>query len=180
MATPPVFSAGQVLTAAQLNAVGLWLINTTTFTATNTINFDNVFTSDFRNYRIVYDFTSDDNGQAEVRMRVGGVTTSGGTDYAWSRFYKTTTTAPADNGGSNTQAYGVFTSTSTADSGMAGAWDVFRPQLAARTIWNGVSAYTTLFEGGYIRHNLATAYDGFAITAGGLKTGVIRVYGYRN
>lgn len=178
--TFPVFASGDVLNASDMNAVGLWLVNSTSFTATDTINFDNVFTSNYRNYRIVWDFTSDANGQTEVRMRVGGVTTSGGTDYAWSRFFKTTTTAPADNGGSNAQAYGVFTSTSTADSGQAGAWDVFRPQLAARTIWNGVSTYTTLFEGGYIRHNLATSYDGFAVTAGGNKTGVIRVYGYRD
>ena len=53
MATPPVFSAGSVLTAGQMNKVGLWLLNTTTFTTQNSVNVDSVFSSDFDHYRVL-------------------------------------------------------------------------------------------------------------------------------
>lgn len=53
MATPPVFSAGAVLTAAQMNAVGLWLVKTDTITSGSSKEITSAFNSDFTNYRIV-------------------------------------------------------------------------------------------------------------------------------
>lgn len=53
MATPPVFSAGAVLTAAQMNAVGLWLVKTDTITSGASKEITGAFSSDFTNYRIV-------------------------------------------------------------------------------------------------------------------------------
>ena len=54
MATPPVFSAGAVLTAAQMNAVGLWEIKTQTIgTGVASFEVTGAFSSDYDNYKIV-------------------------------------------------------------------------------------------------------------------------------
>jgi hypothetical protein len=47
MATPPDFSSGAVLTAAQMNSVGLWKVASGSL-STATTNFQGCFTSDYR------------------------------------------------------------------------------------------------------------------------------------
>ena len=50
MATPPTFSSGSVLTAAQMNAVGLWLVKTQTVgTAVSSVSVTDVFSSNYDN-----------------------------------------------------------------------------------------------------------------------------------
>jgi hypothetical protein len=54
MATPPTFSVGATLTAAQMNAVGMWKISTTTIgTGVSSVNISNAFTSDYQRYKII-------------------------------------------------------------------------------------------------------------------------------
>lgn len=53
MATPPTFTVGQVLTAAQMNAVGLWLVGSGTFSAATAVDITGIST-DFQRYRLVY------------------------------------------------------------------------------------------------------------------------------
>jgi hypothetical protein len=68
MATPPTFTAGSVLTAAQMNAVGLWKITPTSVSGTgasisngdvvvasggSNFTVNGAFTSDFSNYKII-------------------------------------------------------------------------------------------------------------------------------
>jgi hypothetical protein len=178
MATPPVFTAGQILTAAQMNQVGLWLIQSKTLSSATGVTFDNVFTSDFRNYRVTYSYTVTSGTTNAVRMRVGGVTTSGGTAYRWSRSFITGTSAPANNGGSTGAANGVFANVSATGIN-SGAWDVYQPALATLTNWTSLSVYTGFGEWSFISHDVATAYDGFEVSGGTNMTGVISVYGYR-
>ena len=49
----PSFASGEVLTAADMNAVGLWKVGSFTASAQTTLTCDNVFTSDYDNYKIV-------------------------------------------------------------------------------------------------------------------------------
>ena len=54
MATPPDFTTGQVLTAAQMNAVGLWLVKKQTIGAgVGTLTVTDAFSTDYENYRII-------------------------------------------------------------------------------------------------------------------------------
>ena len=179
MATPPDFSVGQVLTSATMNKVGLWLIESQTLSNVTGAIFDNVFTSDFRNYRVTYSYTVTSGTTNAVRMRVGGVTTSGGTAYRWSRSFITGVSGPANNGGSTGAANGVFANVSSTGIN-SGAWDVFQPALAALTNWTSLSVYTGFGEWSFISHNAATAYDGFEVSGGAGMTGVISVYGYND
>jgi hypothetical protein len=51
--TFPSFSAGEVLTAADMNAVGLWKVATATATSGSTLDLTGVFSSDYDAYKIV-------------------------------------------------------------------------------------------------------------------------------
>ena len=53
MATPPTFSSGAVLTAAQMNSVGLWLVAGGTVTSGSSFDVNSCFTSDYDSYKIV-------------------------------------------------------------------------------------------------------------------------------
>jgi len=54
MATPPTFSAGAVLTAAQMNDIGLFLVKTETFTGSGTHQLTECFNDDYDNYRLTF------------------------------------------------------------------------------------------------------------------------------
>jgi hypothetical protein len=171
---------GSKLDTTAYTAPGLVLITSQSFTSASSLVFNNVFSATYIAYRIVYFFTSDANVTTDVRMRVGGTTTSGGTDYAWSRVFISGTSNTTNNGGSTGASSGVFANATDNARGIAGAWDVIRPFAAAATSWSGLATYTGLGEWGFIVHGAATSYDGFEITGGGSKTGTIKVYGYKD
>ena len=53
--TYPSFTSGEVLTAADMNAVGLWLVKTQTVgTAVASVTVTDAFSSTYDNYRIIY------------------------------------------------------------------------------------------------------------------------------
>lgn len=51
--TYPSFTTGEVLTAADMNAVGLWKVATATATSGSTLDLTGVFSSDYDAYKIV-------------------------------------------------------------------------------------------------------------------------------
>jgi hypothetical protein len=54
MATPPDFTAGQILTAAQMNSIGLWKIASGSLSVTTSAtNVTGVFSSDHKNYKLL-------------------------------------------------------------------------------------------------------------------------------
>ena len=52
--TFPNFSVGETLRSADMNAVGLWLVKTQTFSGSGTAQLTNCFSADFQNYRLVF------------------------------------------------------------------------------------------------------------------------------
>jgi hypothetical protein len=59
MATPPDFTTGALLTAAQMNAVGLWLIKSQVIgTTVSSVSVTSVFSQDFDQYLIQYIVTA--------------------------------------------------------------------------------------------------------------------------
>ena len=188
MATPPVFTAGAVLTAAQMNKVGEWLVSAGSFSAVSVVNIDNVFTSDYRNYRVVIEITATTGAAAQIiscQLRTGG-TAATGSDYYFARsgYNWAGGTASADTGNASTY---WFIPRSNGSGSVGGAsstsFTITSPNLAAPTWFTGSSvdgSYAAVI-GGY--HSLSTAYDGFniATTTGGTNvTGVYRIYGLRD
>lgn len=186
MATPPTFSAGAVLTAAQMNAIGMWRVASGTL-STATTDFQSVFTSDFTNYRIVMDQLLL-SGAGDIYWRLlSGSTPATGTDYGWAFNGYTSAPAAADSGGSNQSlAYtGVTMTAGVANLRVSACTiDLMNPQVAERTFaLTQAATITNVYRGlsGAAAHNLTTAYDGIrfltnsAVTMGGNVT----IYGYR-
>ena len=184
MATPPVFSAGAVLTAAQMNGIGLWLVHSQTLTGANSYNFDNVFTTEFENYRIVYrNQTQSANQNVQIQMRTGGVnhTANYFTMLTWLDQTGVAGTITGNNVGQAEFAFpnmvSYFGSTSV---------DVLAPKNASATLIHGTA--TTQFGAGItngtlgILVNIASTFDGFRLFSNPATTfgGKIRIYGYRD
>jgi len=179
MATPPVFVSGAVLTAAQMNQIGLWKIVDEDFTASASIVVDNCFSADFENYRILMRYSST-SGTTTVgmRLRVAGVNATSNYDLQSNLFSNTTLTAARVSAGTSWVVEGADTSRATFV-----AMDIQAPALAANTSFVTLNVRDATiqnrFSGGM--HSDTTIYDGFnLIMTGGVSvTGSLTVYGYR-
>lgn len=182
----PSFSSGDVLTAADMNAVGLWKIAEVSLTSV-TNNISNVFSSTYDSYRVVISNLNNGSGTTRlVTLRFRTTTDDTSAKYFWSAygFYSTT----AFNGGAATATFAEIASISSSTVvGAAVAIDIHNPNLAKATVFGGHSAgyqsnvanYSTRLIAGGIDTN--TQYTGFSIigTTDNLS-GTVRVYGYRN
>ena len=188
MATPPTFSSGAVLTAAQMNGVGLWLVSSTTIgSAVSTINIDGCFTSDYRNYLIVFTGTNASTSNIiQGNWRSGGVNLAGaGTyQYAATRFDSSATAYNFGSTGNTFFETGVNCFVGVTSNGFA--MYVYNPQStsfetsASLTGTGVITGPTTVSTA--IRLAVTTTVTGvqFRASAGTFTGGTIRVYGLRD
>lgn len=183
MATPPTFTAGQVLTAAQMNKIGLWVQKAeTSFSAASSVTADNVFTSDFTNYLVVVRYSTSTTNIPSLKLRTGG--TSASTNYDVQTLTANDTTISGARLSAQTSfLYGYYTNSATekyvATITLAG------PNLAEATAIRsesggtvGANAALSYYTTG--NHRTATAYDGIELlVATGNMTGTYTIYGYR-
>ena len=180
MATPPTFTTGAVLTAAQMNAVGMWITKVQTIgSGVSSQAVTDAFTADYANYRIlVSNVDLSSNGEA-LRLTLESVT---GNVYKTNLQYASWgAVALANTGSSGTNTGFVLGfGGSTDNSNMV--LDLHGPQLAKPTGMTGSSSSETYFtiSGGLCTSTVQST--GFTITVdGGTMTGgTIRVYGYHN
>jgi hypothetical protein len=175
MATPPDFTAGQILTAAQMNSVSLWLVKTETIgNAVSSVVVADAFNNDFDNYLITVN-----GGAASTNgiMRIAfGATT---TNYYYQLLFGTWANTPFAEGATN--ANNIQGVGSTITTGLQMFCHVFNPFLATRTTVSA-SRYTTSDVGSVFGLlDNSTSYNSFTLSpsAGTLTGGIVRVYGYR-
>jgi hypothetical protein len=180
MAVPPDFVAGQVLTAAQMNKIGMWLVKTDTIaTGASSHIITGAFNADYVNYRIIINTITCAAGSPNLvaQLRVGATTAA--TTYYWggmnSNYINRT-----DENAANTTSWKLGAVT-TVDA-TAFNFTVYRPFLAAPTTYSSLSqsSLATYQIGGY--HNQATSYDQLVLTPASstLSNGTIYVYGMRD
>ncbi len=175
--TYPTFSAGNVLTAADMNAVGLWLVKTQTVgTAVASVQVTSAFTSDYENYRIVISNVDFSTG-GWARLTFGA---SAASYYSALRVVYASATADATQKVNNGAYMEISPQGTTTDTNIV--LDVYQPNVATRTGVQGTCSAN--IEGGLVAgsHASPVAYTSFTITpsAGTMTGGTIRVYGYRN
>lgn len=194
--TYPSFSTGDVLTASDMNAVGLWKITNATATFTggtagsvsngtvtvgtsNTaVTVSSAFSSTYNNYLIVVNGGAGSASNA-LRLTLGSTTT--GYYYAG----KGRTYAGVDSNIDNNNVNGWWYAGETAANGMTGVINVIDPNVAGRsqymTTWAAPRTDGYFYSASGFLDN-ATQYTAFTITFGtGSQTGgTIRIYGYRN
>lgn len=179
MATPPDFVAGQVLTAAQMNKAGMWLITTQTVgTAVTSVTVPNVFSADYENYLIRYTGGTTSASGATLALTLGATATG----YYYAINGLTFAGVAATGAAANTTAW-VFGKTATA--GMCAQAFITKPFAADETgLMGQYVLQTTTGEGlatyGYL--NNTTSYTAFTITTSPttLTGGTIEVYGMRD
>lgn len=174
----PTFSPGDILTAADMNAVGWWLMKSDTVPAASASHIcSNAFSSSYTDYLIIIRGLTVTAGSATVTMqgRAAGVTTT--TNYA--------------SAGSNDNYAAATRIASSATAWTVGYCDttamhscyiqISNPQAAVRTTMfsTGASNIATHWTGGY--QNSTTQFDAFVLTpsASTFSAGTIRVYGYK-
>jgi len=176
MATPPVFVAGAVLQASEMNAIGLWLVKSQTIgTAVSSVTVTNAFNSDYDNYRIVIS-----GGTASASSNLGfslsGIT--GATAYRQLGFFQVYGTATINAYAADSTFLIISQGTTT---GYYASFDITSPNLAYPKFVQAIGSGTGtnyVFPG---QVTTATASTGFIITPGSgtLTGGTISVYGYR-
>lgn len=180
----PTFVSGDVLGAADMNAVALWKVTSASFSAVGTVNVNSCFTSSYTNYRVIVKLSASSTNQAvSMRMRVSGADSSASYYFSGlASLFSADTTAyfPRSN---NATAATVMISQATGTRSLV--LDVMNPQLAENTYFHG--AYTDFNAGVNYSvggmHAVATAYDGFTLIAGAgggaTITGSYAIYGYK-
>ena len=172
----PDFSPGEVLTAAAMDSIGLWLVKTQAVgTGVSTVTVTDAFTADYDSYKVVYD-GGVGSTFITIAMQLGASTAS----YNMSLPYVTYGAAVA--AGTSVLNATSFALMGAGDTSYAGVdVDVLSPNLARFTRVQG--AYIANNESGSYSgiHKVATAYTGFTliISGGSVTGGTIRVYGYR-
>ena len=193
MATPPDFTSGAQLTAAQMNGIGLWIMTPTsvsgsgssitqvgqvTLSSCAAVTMNGIFTADFENYVLVarLSFTG---GDTTMQLTASGTAVTSNYNYSQLQAYAgagvtTTRTASAANHVLMSNGGGVYQSATV---------DIFAPQLAAATLFQvsnlrNDGSYATPANYLWFGNNSnTTSYDGLKITGGGNMTGTISVYG---
>lgn len=161
--------------SATVNAAGQ-----VTFTSCATLLLNGVFTSAYRNYRIIFEGTNTTTVAVAMRLSTGGTpnTTS---NYNHERVVFNGTAVAAARVSSAT-SFTEFFNNVNSTQGDNNSIDIFNPQVTANTGFNTLGYSTAV--GGYLQiiggHFAATtSFDGIQlIPASGASSGTISVYGY--
>lgn len=174
----PDFSPGEVLTAAAMDSIGLWLVKTQTIgTGVSSVTVTDAFSADYDNYKIVINggvASSDVNGTLQL-----GASNTGYYGTLIYTTYASGTYASATNNNNDKWYYAGYASTNSLQMCI----DLLDPFATKHTklVSSGWVALTA--SGNFTGiHQVASSYTQFtwAPSSGTLTGGTIRVYGYRN
>ena len=184
MATPPDFSSGAVLTAAQMNSVGLWKVGNGTLSGSST-DIVGCFSSNYDVYKAYfYELTTSADLEIGFRMLSGTTPASTASTYSIQRLFAQAATVGASK---NTQAYGRIGYGDSSAAFQSAYEVVFYNPFAAKytNISAGMnysdSTSSSLIDINATLHIVASSYDGVQIyMPSGTITGKYVVYGLRN
>jgi len=178
MPTPPTFTAGQVLTVAHMNAVGLWEIKTQTVgTAVASVEVTGAFSADYDNYFITVAAVDCSALVPTFRLTFGAAATA----YYSSLYYDRTDGGSTGFQRTNNGAY-INVALANANDDSNFGFYAYGPFLAKRT--STMAQFAAGDHVGWSGGELAntTSYTAFTLTmsSGTITGGTIRVYGIRN
>jgi len=172
------------LAYAAPGAGALTLVSATTFSAVASHSVDSVFTATYKYYRALLVFTASAINTMTLRWRASSADNTGNLYYAVTR--------STDSSGTNESA-STAPSTSSAFLGKYNSdfngvsFDIFEPQVASKTLFNGTAFSRGSSAGGLAAVNFGGGYDGSnafdgmtLIASSGTITGTLKIYGYQN
>jgi hypothetical protein len=174
--TFPSFSVGETLRAADMNAVGLWLVKTQTVgTGVSSVTVTGAFSADYDNYLITYTggtLTVDGN----MHLKLGSTTTGYFGSLVFGNYAANTVSGVGENN------VGQFSFVGGGQPNGSCTIQILSPFLAASTEVSARVRYATVY-GNYVGVIPATtSFTSFILNpaSGTMTGGTIRVYGYRN
>jgi hypothetical protein len=178
MATPPDFSSGAVLTAAQMNSVGLWLVKTQSIgSGVASVTVTGAFSADYDNYLITVSGGANSIDGNVLDLKFGATVTG----YYFAMVYASWNNVVQAAGGANVGRIDYVGQAGT--QSLNAFIEVNSPFLTENTTVRASVANSTFYGGttnGLLKNT--TSYTSFilATTAGTMTGGTIRVYGMRN
>ena len=164
--------------AAAGGGSGLTLIDEIPLSSTSSISANSVFSSTYKNYRIMVAAAATGGTAAEVTLRLRASSSDTSANYATQEIYSSSTSlASRSNVFGTDEWYTGDLGTST--QGGVISFDLTSPNLADRTSFVGNNAYgspTLKITGG--AQTDTTQFDGFTMFFAQSVTGAIFVYGY--
>ena len=172
----PVFSAGEVLTAANMNAVGMWLVKADAIGAgVGSFTVTNAFSSNYDAYRIVLSGYTNSASDIGITCQLNGAT---GATYAyWLNYWQYGAAAGQASATNNTSWIIGWSNTNGGNLVL----DIVNPNKASYTNFTATNSTPNYFmnQGGVEKSN--TQFTGFTLSCSVAFTGgTCRVYGYRN
>jgi hypothetical protein len=174
----PDFSPGEVLTAAAMDSIGLWLVKTVTIGAgVTSVPVTGAFSADYQNYRIIITNNSS-NGGASHLITLNNASTLyyvSGHFFSW--------------GGGGATVYSpvvqpnwVVSANNSAGNPCEMVLDILNPFQTLRTAGSVMSDSangSSIFQ---LLNANSVSHTGFTLSKAGdtMTGGTIRVYGYRN
>ena len=179
MTTPPTFVSGAILTAAQMNSIGMWQVSSSTVgsnVATHVVS--SCFSTDYMNYKLVISgLTATDNGNV-IYLKLSGTT---GSTYFGNMIYNVPgTSAIAGVSAANGTSAGFFIGTGSNAGVITIEATIGSPFLATSS--NCIGNYSGRSYNGQFSHHDSNAASstGFTIlpSSGTISAGTVKVYGY--
>jgi hypothetical protein len=186
--TVPDFSPGEVLTAAAMDSIGLWLVGSASATSGGTIVLDDVFSSTYDNYRVVVSNAAGSGATGlNMQLRAAGSTlgTSGYYNVRNGYFYSSGAISFAkDDNAAAWQIPIIISGTAAAVANVI--MDIYSPAINTRNTgftgqgFDGRTNGLGNMSGGGL-YDATTAVDGISINSGAqtFSNIDIKVYGYR-
>jgi len=159
---------------------GLVLLNTTNFTAQSSVSVDDVFSSNYDNYKIIVNAqTNGGSAQVRMRLRVSG-TDASGTNYNGSQTYMIYSSTTVNGGASSANSSFFLADFANGIKGISEI-SLGLPNIAERTTYLHNGFHPPYWFNGGAEQNLSVAYTGFTIFPASLTiTGSIYTYGVNN
>lgn len=186
MPTPPDFSVGQVLTAAHMDAIGLWVVKSASVgSGVTSVAVVNAFNADFDNYEITWTggTMTSSSGDSQISLQLGPASVSGyNTSYHTTLIYNLNSTTVNGAAQTNVSSFAWAGGGSTSDAYCH--FRLFGPKLARHTRYESDS-YLAWNDAGFGRangiHKSAGSFSDFTLTVTGTGTmtgGTVTVYGW--
>jgi hypothetical protein len=187
-------TTGQVLSKASASEFdttwadpsALVLLNSTNFTAQSTVTINNVFSSNYDTYKVVWSFTQN-TATSDASWTLVNGSTAAASNWGWNTLliYQAGTASYSSNASFNGST--SFTHNINSGGQASMSLEISNPFLTQRTFGryeghttsSGYGVNATLRTMSVLFNN--TSYEGFRITAtAGTMTGRIRIYGMRS
>lgn len=177
--TFPTFAAGEVLGAADMNAVGWWLVkkqNISTSPSVPSVVVNDAFNANYVNYRIIYT-----GGTASAQTGLNLTLGASGGSYFHNLFYSLYTGGGIQILPYNNQASFIYAGAMDSNQNPFAAIDLYEPFVArsTRISTQWIQTDSSGFSAGV--HKVNASYTSFTLTAqtGTFNGGTIYVYGYK-